>query len=171
MDQGASLSKVSAQYEARILLCLVVLMCEACGWQRKVAFYSPSMRLCLEVYQPPVIEQAGMRLDVVLGGRERVTVYHVKHEIYMTFAYAYWSQDEGILGFLACGSGPVEFAYDIQRRTIIPFERVAKQLRESMIRSYLQVPGRTELNGPFSPCDIDPFVQDYAKRYPNGITR
>ena len=158
----------------KIFALLPIVICIGCGWQYKVAFESPSKHYRLEVYQPPVLQEANLRLDLVTAGKERKTIYRVGHERYMEFAHAYWSPDESVVGFFACGTGPIQFAYDVRRQATIPYQDISAQLRDNILRDYPQIDQSREraraLKPTWSPCLFGSFMREYEKRHPSGST-
>jgi hypothetical protein len=151
-----------------ILLVLPWTLLTSCGWKRRLSLPSPSGKYRLEFYQPRVINEADLRIDLAGEGDSDRTIYSVGHEMFLQFAHAYWSPDERVVAVLACGSDVFRFAYDRTERRFIPFEGVQEEVKRDLARAYPAQIGvvSLRLDPPHSPCLERSLDEEFLRRYP-----
>jgi hypothetical protein len=111
-----------------------------------VSFPSPSGAYQLDIDQPRLVDAANLRVDLVDHNGTSRTLDEVGHEMYMQFAFPYWSPDEKIVAIVACGTDDFRLAYDIPNQQLIPLEEIADPRRDPLA----------------SACDIGEWVLESA---------
>jgi hypothetical protein len=111
-------------------------------------------------------------VDLTDSGGTPQTLYRARHEVFMEFAYVYWSGDEDVVGFLACGTDVIRFAYDLKQRKMIPFGGIEPDLKKDLFRQYRLPAGVRDvrLDPPFSPCSVNGWVEEFQRRFPHATS-
>src|SRR5436305_526697 len=88
---------------AKIRLILRLIIAAAgCGWHETMRFASPSRRAAVEIFQRPIANEFGIKVQFVSGNR-RFTLYERRRETLVYFVHVYWSSDETRVGVLGTG--------------------------------------------------------------------
>src|SRR5882724_12065919 len=93
---------------ATLLLCGLV---GGCGWKKAVVFSSPTGRASIEIWQPPIDNSLGTRVELVSANR-RTLLFENRRDAVVYFLHVYWSPDETRVGVLATGGNIWYIAFD-----------------------------------------------------------
>jgi hypothetical protein len=117
------------------LLASISVFSVSCGWQKTMAFPSPSGKATVEVWQTRFANERGTKIELVT--LNRVTeLDRINRKAIIYFVHVYWSPDEKRVAVLATGYNFSRVAYDLQTNKPIPFEQVQKELGASIAVTY-----------------------------------
>lgn len=165
------MSTLNSRRYTAYLLVLIPLALSGCRGTEKLRFQSPTHRYQLEIYQPPLLQQSDLHVYFVDDTGTRKELYHAGHEIFLQFAYPYWSSDERLLGLVVCGTDSFRVAYDIEQQKIVPFQNIVVDVRKSLLNSYGPPVGLPSALDPLEQaCLVQPWLTEFQRRYPHGRT-
>ena len=118
------------------------------------------------------MNEANLRVDLVGSDGRSQTIYKVDHELFLNFAYAYWSPDENIAALLVCGTDVFRFAYDQKQAKMIPFETIEDDVKKKLEEDYLLPKDHPaiRIDPPHSPCMVEGWMDEFRRRYPHGVS-
>lgn len=118
-----------------LVLLALALIAQGCGWDRTMTFPSPSGKAVVEIWQPPIENSWGVRVDLVRSGG-RTLLFEGHRDEFLYFVHVYWSPDETTVGVLVRGLARLDIAYDSVALKQIPFAEIRNDLGDSIKRSY-----------------------------------
>lgn len=115
-----------------VTLCLFT---HACGWERTMAFPSPSRTSFIEIWQRESGIHPHARVELVTGNR-RTVLYTQPTEAFIYFVHVYWSKDETRVGVLATGMVNIDVAANARTGSSIPFDQIRTEFAQSLRDTY-----------------------------------
>jgi hypothetical protein len=140
---------------------LALVFATGCGWEKTMAFPSPSRKSTIEVLQTRFANEWGIRVEIVAGKR-RTKLYERRGETIIYFVHVYWSPDESTVALLATGSPIFGVAFDENRGKQIPFGQIRNEIGESIRETY-HVPAG---NDPVAWAALSEAQHAFARRHP-----
>ena len=118
-----------------MLVILIALLAEGCGWENTMTFRSPSRRSAIEVWQRGIDNSWGGKVELV-NGRQRTVLYRVDGDSYIYFFHVYWAPDETKVGILVTGTKIFNLACNTKTGALIPFGDIREDFRKSIRATY-----------------------------------
>src|ERR1043166_7265952 len=116
---------------------VVCFFTQGCGWERTMAFPSPSRAAAVEIWQTRFDNSWKARVELVTA-RARTVLYTQQREALIYFVHVYWLRGETVVGVFAAG-GPM--AADVRTGESVPFERIRNEFVRSLRETYRIAPG------------------------------
>lgn len=121
------------------LLFVGCVLLSSCGWKEMIAFPDPSGNASIQIFQPRVMNTAGMRI-YLSGDKVRALLYESPGQSYVYFAAAYWDGKGRQVAIVVNGSSQYLLAYDTLTRRPI---RMTPSLRDGLNRSIAREYGKS----------------------------
>ena len=156
---------------AGVLVCALLFSCSgSLLFRERAVLASPVGPCSVQIEQEPIWQEA--RVNLMCRGRPARRILDVRHELYIFFAHAYWTPDNGTVAVLICGTGYQRFAYSISSGRQVPFGQFKALLERDLATSYAGVlPRSTPIESlSASACNVEPLTNEYRRRYPKGRT-
>jgi hypothetical protein len=121
-----------------VLILLIALTIQSCGWEKTIRFSSPSGRESLEIWQTRLDNSWGFRIVLVSDGKW-TTLFESRRDAVMYFFHVYWSPDEARVAVVATGFNIWHLAWDTRSKKPVPFEEIRNAVGKS-IKDLYHVP-------------------------------
>jgi hypothetical protein len=152
------------------IIVAVILLLNACGWERKVIFKQGRGSASIEIQQPFPANGWGLRVILRINESAK-TLYEVRGDTFLEFADVSWSADNSRVTVFTCGTPYLQLAYDLTGNHSLLFGPL-----QSAAASHIRFEYHLDQN---KMRDEDTFLwacsadgkEAFLRRYPDAVPR